>query len=905
MNFDVLEALGPLLKLDTTMLRMMRGQSAVVKRPMLLLCEALTRDALGGVLIELGELSDAEVELERALDLSGSMMGALDGPIAAHMGDLRRRQWRLDEARKYYLKSLEGVEFMPLPVSFKEPEKLKAMSALAEIELLSGRLPEALEWNDRALQYVRERQQVRREVSLLEDRARLLMQANRFVESQQVLESALTIAQRVDTCVHASIRTGIGSLQMFCGNYGAAASELEQAIELYQTVNDPLMEGHAWTMLAEVHLTMGSFESADIAAENARMLARKSRFAPAEMLIEMLMSQRKWMMGKGTAADAAKALDDAAQLLTKEGIEFTPEVAKVLGDLFRIADDPSAARSISDSLVRGETAIPIASDLKTMLDARERTLRGDTAGARDLLTKALERTSSNEMRSGFLAGIGTTYLKERNPREASQWFRKAADIVDETIGNIGDADLLARYLGAPRTLYFDAAVHVLAQSGEVREAFMYAERARARAFLQTVGNRRVEPRGAIDRLVREADSLRIRIAELERDRSVPAGELDQARNRYRAVLSRARTTSPEYASLLRVDPADLDALQAEIPADTTVVSYFLSKLASHAWIVDRDSFEYVRLSVPDAALHRAICWSDRFRGAGRGGEVQRDCEDPATAEEVFDLFIAPLREKLRTRRLLIIPHRVMHQFPFAAMVDRKSGRHLIEDYTLLFAPSASALRFLRDKETPLHGAALVIGDPRGSMGSLEGAEAEAHVIAQMLGTAAITGAEAKEELLYDFDGAIDLVHIGAHGTYNSASPLFSRIALAPGGTRDGNLDVHEILTELDWRGVNLVVLSACRTAVGERTGGDDVVGLTRAVLYAGSPGVISTLWNIDDHASAVLMGELYCRLRDGAPIADALREAQLLLLRGHRYADPRYWAAFLLTGDPQGRFPAH
>ena len=79
-----------------------------------------------------------------------------------------------------------------------------------------------------------------------------------------------------------------------------------------------------------------------------------------------------------------------------------------------------------------------------------------------------------------------------------------------------------------------------------------------------------------------------------------------------------------------------------------------------------------------------------------------------------------------------------------------------------------------------------------------------------------------------------------------------------------------------------------------------MVGLTRALLYAGTPGVISTLWNIDDAASAELMEEFYRGLAGGTSVADALRQAQLAAKL--RYPDPAYWAAFTLNGDPQGRW---
>lgn len=119
---------------------------------------------------------------------------------------------------------------------------------------------------------------------------------------------------------------------------------------------------------------------------------------------------------------------------------------------------------------------------------------------------------------------------------------------------------------------------------------------------------------------------------------------------------------------------------------------------------------------------------------------------------------------------------------------------------------------------------------------------------------------------------------------------------------NGLLTVADIQAEIDLTGVNLVVLSAYRSGVGKRSVGDEVVGLTRAILHAGSPGVISTLWNINDEATPPLIEKFYDRLMAGAPAADALRGAQVELLRESRYADPYYWAAFLMTGDPAGKW---
>jgi CHAT domain-containing protein len=113
---------------------------------------------------------------------------------------------------------------------------------------------------------------------------------------------------------------------------------------------------------------------------------------------------------------------------------------------------------------------------------------------------------------------------------------------------------------------------------------------------------------------------------------------------------------------------------------------------------------------------------------------------------------------------------------------------------------------------------------------------------------------------------------------------------------DGFLHLHEIYN-LDLA-ADLVVLSACRTALGKEVRGEGLIGLTRGFMYAGTPRVVSTIWNVDDRASAQLMSRFYEEmLARGAAPAAALRAAQLTLLRDPRWADPHYWAAFGLQGE--------
>lgn len=537
-----------------------------------------------------------------------------------------------------------------------------------------------------------------------------------------------------------------------------------------------------------------------------------------------------------------------------------------------------------------------------LLEGRTLFEKGNFRAARELWTQTLDKTVSSDVRSGLLACIGATHLKQGNGAEAVRWFKRAADSVETVLP--ATSELTSSFAGSERRWYHDITIETLLREGRAGEAFDYSERARARAFLQLIGNHRVDSARGAKALMREAETLRARITELERGGNTAKRDLAAARKSYETLMVRVKASNPEYASFATVEPLRIENVRRELPAATTLISYYVSTYGVRAWIVDRDSIHSVALPFDHASLERTIAWATGFRsGAPRGmvaGDARR--KTPDGAREAFDLLFRPLRRYVRNTRLIVIPHGELHYVPFAALRDGGSGRHLLEDYTLTFLPSASALRFLRAKETPVDGRALILGNPISALDSLPGSKREAAAVARDLATTAKIGTFATEDLLYRFGGHVDLLHIAAHGVYDAANPLFSYILLSPTAARDGKLEVHEILSAVDLTGVNLVVLSACQTASGKRGGGDDIVGLTRAILYAGSPGVISTLWDIDDDASALLMRELYRRLREGSSAADALHEAQLALLRTDAYADPQFWAAFTITGDPRGRW---
>lgn len=903
-SIDALMVIGPVVGVPPAEYEPNAATPEINKPIVLQLLEVFTRSGYGAEFLRIGELEKADLQLLGAKEAAAIFGGRLDPPIDLHIGNLRRRQWRLDEARESYRRALEGLKVLR-PVGILTPKRLRVevFGELAELEMLSGRIDDALAWNDRALELVRAEKSPETEVIVLKRRAETLVRGGRFAAAEKELAQALALAEEHEHFdLQVSIHLSSAQMNRTRGRYGAGAADMEKSLEALARANEPFREPAILGNLAMNYILLDADDSARIALERARQVAEKNGRCLDVAAIDLLESTRKFLHDEVPFADFQKAVEQWSRTPDALSVPGSEHLAQLMTTIMGSAPVDPQLPVRSGMLSDGTVELLQAGALFSQ--GREFAL------VRELAMKGLEVIPNAKHRAAALAMIGGTYVAEGDDDKGIAYFSKAIDALDTAAEEARVDPFLSSSAGAGwSSPAFEVLLQLLVKHRRYEEAFAVSERARARVFLQMMGNTRVSPRGPENTLpAQEAETLRTQMLQWQQqDRLAPTRQLDddlrQARRRYEALMTRVKASNPDYAAMTSVEPLHLDAIREELPSNTTLVNYFVTQNGAHAWVLDRTLLQYVSLPFGPTALARAECAAKRFRVGGRGVRpLDASCE-PATVEELYGRLFAPLRAHIRNSRLIIVPHGVLHYLPFGAFRDPRTERYLIEDSTITYAPSASSIRFLRDKETPVKGKALVIGAPAGVSPELPGAMREAMMVGNELQSVPMVGAAAKESLLYQLKGDVDLVHIAAHGFYEADTPLFSRLALAEGDGSDGNLEVQEILSDVDLTGVNLVVLSACQTALGKGSAGDEIVGLTRALLYAGTPGVISTLWDIGDDAAAALMNHFYCRLLSGDSAADALRHAQLQLLRGD-YPDPRQWAAFTLNGDPEGRWNA-
>jgi CHAT domain-containing protein/tetratricopeptide (TPR) repeat protein len=578
---------------------------------------------------------------------------------------------------------------------------------------------------------------------------------------------------------------------------------------------------------------------------------------------------------------------------------------------------------------------------------------GDTDRALAALNEALrisESLGDGLSRSLALYQLARVDRTAGRFAEALDKVERLVDWFDSVRGQVPGPDLRASYFATVRFSH-ELLIDTLLDLHRTRptagfdvRAFEASEHARARSMVDSLIESHVDLRVGGDtallereRTVRSllASSIerRIRIAASSPSSSGLARqdvEIDKLSQDLDAVRTDLRISSPQVAALTQPRSLTLAGIRSQLLDDDSVLlEYSLGPSRSALWIATRSTFTAVELPPREAleTLARRAYEELSSLGALRRGAVE------ALSRAVLPPDLAAIGHK----RLLVVADGALQYIPFGAL-PTKTGR-LALSHEIVSLPSASTLAVLRLEAAARPKATehiAVIADPvfdatdsRVAHGHADTARAEpstgstgaAHAapfsrLASSREEATTIAALADRQhsiIMLDFDASRDfvlggrlesyrVVHLATHGILDSQRPELSGLVLSlvdPRGRRvSGFLQLTD-LYNLKLR-ADLVVLSACQTALGKDIRGEGLVGLTRAFMYAGTPRVIASLWEVPNRATTELMKRFYGHfLVDHQSPAAALRAAQLEIRSIPRWSAPFFWAGFVLQGEPR------
>ena len=474
----------------------------------------------------------------------------------------------------------------------------------------------------------------------------------------------------------------------------------------------------------------------------------------------------------------------------------------------------------------------------------------------ELFKKALAISEKGYMRDMVwraYAGLAAAQRNMNDLADAKLAYEKSVQVIESMRAGLQSDESRSGFFSdaGVQNVYSDYSA-LLMHLGEVESAWNISERSRSRAFIDALGSQKMRLAG-MNRLNKAQDS--------EFDKVSAIGALDLA----------------ELVGL-----------------DTAVIEYHVTKDQLLIWVLKdgRISGKVVPISSKDLG--------DRVRDFR---ELMENYSSPDyLGQELADVLIAPVSKELSgAKRLAIVPHGSLHFVPFAALPVSKHAL-MIDQFPLFYLDSATMAKFTlvgHGKPFTRDTQITAIANPHvdGSMlADLPFAEKEGGVIGRYFPQRKLyVGRDATKARAFDAAPTADILHLAVHGEFRPAAPSESRLLLAPTATKEGSLTVADMFTlPLN---ANMVTLSACDTGLGRISRADDVVGMDRALFYAGAKTVVSSLWRINDVASAVVMKRFYRYLSEGSDKAESMRKAQLVVRKYFQH--PAYWSSFRVIGQYQ------
>lgn len=542
-------------------------------------------------------------------------------------------------------------------------------------------------------------------------------------------------------------------------------------------------------------------------------------------------------------------------------------------------------------------------------------------------------------------GLAKTYGKEGRPQQALNFYAAAIQEIEEVRARASSDEGKSGFLAKHVRIYEDviSLLYRLKQKYPEKnyevQAFDYAERARARMFLDALAEFQSGIRKGLNKeQLRREKVILSKITKLQseirddgngKDPTEKKKKLSEVEREFDQFVLDLKLQSPHYAQLKYPKPSSLSQIKKQLHANAVLLEFFVGEKESFVFAVTSIG-QQIKSLPGKAQLEESVrTYLERIRIPPKAslGTDAKSLQQiyRKQAHALFQLLIAPVEQQLKGKEdLILILDGILHYVPFETfIIDRDSV--LIEHFRITYAPSATIWATLQGKPKLPNAKELVaFADPVLGLKSSESSEElQGTALSKLVrlrytreeveGIASLypqtsreiyLAEEATEEKFRNEEiSQYKVVHFATHALINEEIPRRSGIVLSPeaNGESDGVLQMHEIWN-LDLS-TELVVLSACQTGLGRVVSGEGMVSLMRAFFYAGTRNVVVSLWNVDDQSTANLMKEFYTQIKSGKSHVESLRQAKLNMIKDARsgsnyaaYEDPYYWGPFILIG---------
>lgn len=902
---------------------------------------ATSLDNLSRLAADRGDLDRADEYSVRALKIRQEVAPdslAMEMSLNS-LGRLSYMRGDLEEATQYFERSLEIAQRLA-PGSLRVASNLNSLGSL---EIQKGDLLQAAEYFEEALDIARQLAPSSLYVAAgLNNLGVLTHRQGDLDRAAEYYEKALNIRRTLapESLDVAVSLNNLGNLSRERGDSERASKYHQEALRIRQRMAPGSLD--VATSLTNLGILARLQNDLDRAAEyHEQALKIQKHLAPDSLYI-------------------AASLSNLGML------------ARDRGDLDRAAGYQEEALKIRERLAPNSRAVALSLNTLGAVTSERGDLRQATEYHERALEILNKLAPGSAAAAESLYALATLRRKQKRPQAALTLLYRALEALENQIERLGGSRDIQADFRAEYSVYYRDTIDLSIELHELENAFHILERSRARSFLAQITERDLmfsDTPESLQRkrwqIVHRYDKTQNKISQLnsnEQEREIEGllAELRQLHRDYEDVMEKIVKSSPRLESLRAPQPLHLDAARQILDPGTVMLSYSISKDETHLFILQRDEELQVKtLPLGEGELRGEV---EKILELQKRGAVPMLYTNPLrqAARYLYQALIQPAEEAIaKSDRILIVPDGCLHLLPFGLLIRKPEPKEGLGDrdfeylvewkplHAVLSATVYEELKSQRRSDPTEDVGALVLaafGDPLyppGKSGDeiaadrsvdvyvrsaaergfefdpLPYSREEVNRIASLYPDGvvhAFLGAEATEKQAKVIGKNGRILHFATHGRYDNRFPMNSYLALTiperfQEGQENGLLQVWEIYesVRLD---ADLVVLSACESGVGEEVNGEGLKGLTRAFQFAGARTVVSSLWQVDDRATAELMERFYRHLAAGMAKDEAMRAAQVELIRGplriknpegqieeRDLSAPYYWAAFQVIGD--------
>ena len=779
------------------------------------------------------------------------------------LGMMRNKKGDYQDAGKHFDQAIANFEMLGEKTLMADTLIEQGLSLRFRNQLAKAaiKLEQAYQVNQSALrQYDYQEANIKYHMAIVSALGGKYNHAMRLVDSlQSYIDNTATPLWRAHMLsARARIVMELGRLQ--------EAEDLYQEVwQLYEQLGGKSHLGTVANNLANLQVKLGNFEQARDYLEQANHYS--GSLWGAEQGIRIQQARINYYQANGNIKAALAELDKMAPLI--EAIE----------------DDYLQGRYLNQRANAQILANQPQSALTTLAQALQYSQRAND----ELLIT----------RNHYLTAVAL-YRSQQPLADISAQLTKAINNIESARAHMTDDRVRQEYFALQKDIY-ELAIRAnitLEGSQRILTGLYHAESFRARTLYEN--------------LVRDSQTIN------------PAVDSDVLRSSF-TLFQAAQPAS----QLPKLSFNQLQSYQQNLADGAAILYFFVGHEQSYVWFISNQSIQMQLLPAAEQlndAVEPLITLMDQRPNPS--SQVSPWQTLVANNRQVSDLLLGPLADELNAiEHLTVIPDGVLHRLPFGYLLDPNANQAapLIASTSIRYASSIATDQWLnQEKPSVTHDKGiLLVANPQlsadnqllaslrngDSLGNLPAAEQEANDLINLWHEHGDTFLLAREQATkQNFTAALpnqfQVVHFAGHATIDWDNPGLSAIKLAPNdpikttGMASDDLTLNDI-AQLQLN-AELVVLSACETAVGKLTTGEGPIGLSRAFFEAGSARVLASLWPVDDTATALLLKHFYQALLEQqlAP-ADALRAAQLAMLREPEYFHPFFWAGFIFVGKNQ------